>query len=171
MELNAAIQLIEKAVPYKVDNSQWADLGCGAGTFTIALSYLLGSGSRIFAIDKKRQSITSPNDVEIEFFQDDFLNTILPFSNLQGIMMANSFHYIKNKLLLVEKLSHHLRPDGQFIIVEYDTDRANQWVPYPLPFSQLNVLFNPHGFSSIEKIGEYNSVYNSNKMYACVISR
>ncbi|HOX84170.1 MAG TPA: hypothetical protein PLS08_14165, partial [Chryseolinea sp.] len=98
-------------------------------------------------------------------------NAIFPFSILDGIMMANSFHYIKDKPLLIEKLSRHLGSEGKLIIVEYDTDRANQCVPYPLPFNQLDVLFNQQGFNSIEKIGEYNSVYNSNKMYACVISR
>jgi hypothetical protein len=34
-------------------------------------------------------------------------------------------------------MKNYLGPDGQWIIVEYDTDKANTWVPFPLSFANL----------------------------------
>ena len=144
-------------------------LGCGSGTFTIALSHLLGERSKIYAVDKQMQNIQSSNDVEIEFIRADFSSDILPISNLDGILMANALHYVKDKSTFIDKIKDYLQVDGQLIIVEYEMEHANQWVPYPLPFHQLKNLFAKHGFNAIQKTGEYNSIYNSNKMYACVI--
>jgi len=171
MEIKEAITLIEGALPEKTDRAQWADLGCGSGTFTIALSYLLGDSSIIYAVDKQNQVIHSPTAVQIKFIKADFSVGNLPVSNLHGILMANSLHYIKDQSAFVEKLKNSLAADGRLIVVEYDTDSANQWVPYPLSFNKMKNLFSASGFSSIEKIGEYNSIYNANKMYAGVITR
>ncbi len=169
MEINEAIGLIEPALPAKISHSRWADLGCGNGIFTIALSHLLGNGSKIHAIDKQSQRIHSPTDVEIEFIKADFITDTLPISNMHGVLMANSLHYIKDQMVFVKKIKRHLRFDGQLIVVEYETDIPNQWVPYPLSFSKLKNLFSASGFNFIEKIGEHNSIYNGNKMYACVV--
>lgn len=169
MEINEAIRLIEPALPVNISHSRWADLGCGNGTFTIALSHLLGEGSIVYAIDKQSQTIHSPTAVEIEFIKRDFITGKLPISNLNGIIMANSLHYVKDQIAFVEKVKHPLRFDGQLIVVEYDTDMSNQWVPYPLSFGKLKNLFSNCGFNFIEKVGEYNSIYHGNKMYACVI--
>ena len=171
MDIKDAIKLIEGALPEKMRHARWADLGCGNGTFTIALSHLLGDESKIYAVDRQSQDIHLPAHVEIEFIKADFSKGALPFSNLDGILMANSLHYIKDKNVLVKKLNNYLKADGQVIVVEYDTAVANQWVPYPVPFDRIKDLFYANGLDTVEKIGEYNSVYNSNKMYACVLRR
>ncbi|MGH2647660.1 MAG: class I SAM-dependent methyltransferase, partial [Ginsengibacter sp.] len=88
---------------------------------------------------------------------------------LDGILMANSFHYVKDKNGLIEKLKSFLKSDGMFLIVEYDTDKANRWVQFPLSFKNLTSLFSNNGFGLIEKIGERSSVFGPQKMYASVI--
>src|SRR6187551_78831 len=167
MDIKEAIKLIEGALPEKVHHAQWADFGCGGGTFTIALSHLLGDESKIYAIDRQNQDIHSLTHAEIKFIKADFSNDPLPLSNLDGILMANSLHYIKDKNVLVRKIGNYLKADGQVIVVEYDTAVANQWVPYPMPFNEMKDFFYTNGFNTVEKIGEYNSIFNSNKMYAC----
>ncbi len=94
-----------------------------------------------------------------------------PFSSkeLDGILMANSFHYVKDKSRLIERLQSFLKSDGMFLIVEYDTGKANRWVPYPLSFENLTLLFENNGFSLIEKVGERSSIFGPQKMYASVI--
>jgi hypothetical protein len=55
-----------------------------------------------------------------------------------------------------------------FIVIEYETTRANQWVPYPLPFAALQQLFVNAGYKHIQKTGERKSLYQSGTMYVCL---
>jgi hypothetical protein len=49
--------------------------------------------------------------------------------------------------------------DALFLIVEYDMNNANRWVPYPLSFRYLKQLFQKSGYCLIEKLREYPSVF------------
>jgi ubiquinone/menaquinone biosynthesis C-methylase UbiE len=172
MEITEATALIEAALPEKRSKTTWADLGCGSGLFTAALSSLVGDESKIYAVDKEFQRTDFPESgIKIEFVKLDFISHPLPFSNLDGILMANSLHYVRDKIPFAEKLKMHLKATGQIIIVEYDTDQSNQWVPYPLSFERLKQFFLANGFKNIEKTGERQSIYRTGKMYACSIKR
>lgn len=146
----------------------WADLGCGDGLFSNALINLLEDESVIYAIDKT--NFTSINK-QIIFFKKDFENDELDLQILDGIMMINSLHFVKEKLKLLQKLKTYLKPTGVFLLGEYDTTISNRWVPYPLSFSDATKLFAEAGFNKIEKINEYQSVYNSSKIYSAYIYR
>lgn len=173
MLLKEAIHVIQPGFIGNISGEAWADLGCGSGVFTKALASLLGSASIIYAVDKEVQQIKTPEKsaAAIEFITLDFIYDSLPFSNLDGILMANALHYVKDKNSLIEKLKSHMKPDGRFLIVEYDTERANAWVPYPLTFDRLTEIFSTHGFDKVTKIGERKSIYRSDKMFACLIER
>lgn len=173
MKLTDAINLIKLGITRNTSNEVWADLGCGSGVFTKALASLLGSASTIYAIDKEVQQIKTPaeSSAAIKFIRSDFIHETLPFFDLDGILMANSLHYVKDKSSFIEKLKPHMKSDGRFVIVEYDTERANAWVPYPLTFDRLAEIFPAHGFDKVRKIGERKSIYRSDKMIACVVER
>lgn len=171
MKVTEAKALIESGFLEVAPKTTWADLGCGDGIFTKALAQQLGDGSTIYAVDKESQQITSPDvhKVKIEFIKLDFINDKLPFSNLDGVLMANSLHYVKDKSQFIDGVKKHMKSDGQWIIVEYDTERQNPWVPYPISFNNLVKAFVAAGFNQINKIGERKSIYGSAKMYACTI--
>lgn len=174
MELSEAISLLQNEDFLKQNPAYWADLGCGSGLFTFALAHLLKPGSTVQGLDKTLPRFNfdlQPAGVQIGSIQLDFVADELPFQNLDGILMANSLHYVQDKSLLIKKLSRHLKPDGQFLIVEYDTDAPLQhWVPYPMSFASLKRFFENLGFSSVQKLGERGSVFGGNKMYAALIS-
>lgn len=91
--------------------------------------------------------------------------------DLDGILMANSLHYVRDKLELIQKLSACLKPGGNFLIVEYDTDvPVSHWVPYPVSFSKLKQLFGVTGYGIVEKLGERKSAYGRANLYAAWIS-
>ena len=168
LKIVECIRLIESGLLEKVVNSTWADLGCGSGLFAKALASLLGNGSKIYAVDKVQQSIESNfNKVVIEFIKADIFNEPLTLSNLDGVLMANSLHYMKDKSSFFKKIKKLLKPNGQVIVVEYEMEKANAWVPYPISFNELEKLFSGNDFGSVVKIGERISIFNAQKMYAC----
>lgn len=162
-----ARSLIEKALPDKV-KSTWIDLGCGSGTFTYALADLLGDGSKIIAIDRLNQHLgTKRGKVELEFVQADFEMQNLMYEQLDGILIANALHFVKDHFRFIERIRPWLKHGGKLIIIEYDTDKGNQWVPFPLTYERTSQLLKDAGFVNIVKVGEKDSVYQSGKMFVC----
>jgi hypothetical protein len=51
---------------------------------------------------------------------------------------------------LLERVKGYLKPDGRLLIVEYNTDRGNLWVPHPLSFTAWQALARKVGFSHTE---------------------
>ena len=169
MRLADAITLIQAADISKASAATWADLGCGNGMFTYALAHLLAPYSTIYAVDRsvqRLQPVTSTN-VEVVFRQADFIREALSLPPLDGILMANSLHYVRDKASLVERLKTYLGDNGMFIIVEYDTLKANPWAPYPVDSASLQQLFSVAGFTTMKRLGERPSVYHHCTLYAC----
>jgi SAM-dependent methyltransferase len=170
MQLPEAISLIQKGIVPHSSPQTWADLGAGNGLFSAALSSILLPGSTIYAVDLNKQP-NLQHHPSIIFHQADFAKDKLPVPALDGILMANSLHYVQEQAACIQQLKTYLRNyAGVFILIEYDTDSRNQWVPYPVSFARAQTIFGNAGFSKIEKIGERPSVYRSNSMYAALIS-
>ncbi|WHZ06348.1 MAG: hypothetical protein OJF59_000101 [Cytophagales bacterium] len=150
----------------------WADLGCGSGVFTEALAAYLPNGSTITAIDKAAQQVPKKmgDSVNVDFKIYDFEKDRLPLRQLDGILLANSFHFIRDKEALILKLEPCFTHHPTFLLVEYDRDQANPWVPYPIPFEKLKTLFTKLNYHQIEKIGTQKSAYGG-AMYASLISK
>lgn len=174
MQLHDAIAFIQNEYFQEPEQpAVWADLGCGSGLFTHALSNCLIPGSTIYAVDKKNplKSGITENGIEIIALQSDFEKDDMNMKKLDGILLANSLHYVKDKLLLIGRLKRYLKGSPRFLIVEYDTDTPiRQWVPYPVSFSALKGLFKKAGFSTCCKLGERPSLFGRNGMYAALLS-
>lgn len=174
MELSEAIQLIRSDHFSLQNNAEWADLGCGNGLFTFALAHLLANGSTVYGVDKnpvKFDSLVPPEGIRILSMQLDFVADALPMRDLDGILMANSLHYVRDKPALIGKLTGVLKPGGRFLVVEYDTDvPVPRWVPYPVSFQSLNRLFENAGYASVGKLGERPSVFGRANLYAALVA-
>ena len=60
--------------------------------------------------------------------------------------MANSLHFQRDKDPALRLIGSYLRPGGRFILVEYDVDHGNLWVPHPLSFSTWAAVAQGNGF-------------------------
>jgi ubiquinone/menaquinone biosynthesis C-methylase UbiE len=151
----------------------WADLGCGEGLFTRALANLLNPASTIFAIDKTPvlNSSMLSNGTMIKSVAADFERDDLPFAQADGILMANSLHYVQRKEQFIRKLLPQCKNNVIIIIVEYETRLANTWVPYPISFSRLGQLLTTTGFRAITQIGKHHSVYSSGFIYSALATK
>jgi len=171
MELSQAIELITRGVT-STQLSTWADLGSGAGVFTHALASLLVKGSTIYAIDTDPHvlmKISAPPDVQLHKLVADFEKDAINLPQLDGILLANSLHFVKDKAAFIKKAAAWLEPGGCIIIVEYNTNKANRWVPYPISFVDAQKLFSSLECSA-ELIGEAGSTYNKEGMYGVKVN-
>ncbi|WP_342089410.1 class I SAM-dependent methyltransferase [Dyadobacter sp. OTU695] len=150
----------------------WLDLGCGTGTFTEALATMLPAHSKITGVDKSNQQLPPQmgNQVSIKFIEADFETKALEVPGLDGILMANSLHFIRDKESLIRRLEQHFSKGRRFLIVEYDTTSSNTWVPYPIDFKGLKSLFDRVGTYSISKLGERRSLYGSAMLYGALVA-
>lgn len=148
----------------------WADLGAGTGTFTKALAKLVGTTGIVYAVDRDKRALEqlAQNNPSIAIHQQDF-TAPLALKNLDGILMANSLHFVRQQRQLLESLSTHLKSSGKFVIIEYNIARANPWVPFPLSFERLKELARQVGFSEAIKVATKPSRYHR-EMYVAVMT-
>lgn len=72
--------------------------------------------------------------------------------------MANSLHFVADKTKLIKQLENIFKGNPKFLIVEYDTMKASQWVPYPISYQKLNQEFNQLGYRT-DKLAEMPSKF------------
>lgn len=132
----------------------WADFGSGKGAFTLALAELIGPDGIIYSIDKNssalRQQEHSMNTrfpgLMVHFLESDYTQPLdLPL--LDGAVIANALHFQREKDSVVQSIRAHLKSKGRLLLVEYNVNRGNPWVPYPLSYNAWQVLASRNGFA------------------------
>jgi ubiquinone/menaquinone biosynthesis C-methylase UbiE len=133
----------------------WADFGAGSGAFTLALRELIGPEATIYAVDKDRGALQRlesahrsrfPSADHLIPLNQDFSHP-LDLPALDGVLMANSLHYFKDKEKILRHVREFLKPNGALLLVEYNVDSGNLWVPHPLSFGTYRILGPRAGFS------------------------
>lgn len=175
MRIEEAIEFIRHKDLSTGGPSVWADLGCGSGTFTTALAHFLEPGSVIHAVDLELAAnlqIPVPAGITVETQELDFVKEGWPFTALDGIVLGNALHYVKDQSAFIKKIDRYLKPDGRLLLVEYNTDKpVPKWVPYPLSYPSLEKLFKSHGYPHVEMIKTRSSVYGNADLYTAIIRR
>ena len=133
----------------------WADFGAGSGAFTLALRELVGPHANIYAVDKDQRALRELEKAHREKFttsqnihtlRADFSGA-LSLPPLDGIVMANSLHYFKDWEKILRHVRSFLKLHGALLLVEYNVDLGNPWVPYPLSFETYRLLAPRAGFT------------------------
>lgn len=169
MELSVAVRLVESGIDRTLSSQTWADLGAGSGLFTRALASVISSGT-IYAVDKGNMPLMEINDlVQIQKIIKDFTHENFRLDLCDGILMANSLHYVADKSTFIRRIKRMLKTQGVLIIIEYERDTSNSWVPYPIRFQELKKIAIECGFTSCMKIGEESSVFDQVVMYSALM--
>lgn len=152
----------------------WADLGSGAGAFTLALADLLGPGAHLYSVDRDRRALREQEaemrlrfpQVTVDYVEADFTGK-LTLPPLDGILMANSLHFVRDKAPVLAQLRSYLRPSGRLLLVEYNAERGNLWVPYPLTYPSWEKFSQQHGFTQTRLLSTVPSRF-LREMYAAL---
>ena len=158
MKISEATALLRTSMIEWARPQSWCDLGCGSGTFTLALAQLLASGSTIHAIDLDPRALGEIPDqyhgVAVRKVLGDLQSPGLNLPSVDGILMANSLHFIQDQHLFLTRL---LSVTDCFMIVEYERSKPSSWVPYPVGFERLFQLFSVIGVARVEKLATRRS--------------
>ena len=158
----------------------WGDLGAGEGAFTLALAELLPAGSVIHAVDKDARALAENQHAFARFAPGretpalqahvaDFTKR-LDLPALDGIVMANSLHFVRDKGLLLARVREMLKPGAPLLLVEYDADTGNPWVPYPLSFETWKTVASANGFGEPRLLGSEPSRF-LRRIYSAAAAR
>lgn len=163
-----AVDFLKKGI--KLEQGTWLDLGAGNGIFSKALAELLLPDSKIYALDKDPSvlNISNPNpSTQIIKIQAAF-NDLPDLPEFDGILMANVLHYVASPIPFLQNLLKLLRPNGSIVLVEYDMESSNPWVPYPIPFQKWKTISSEAGLSAPEIFNKRISRYRQGTIYAAI---
>ena len=177
MDVRDAARLIAPGVSGRV----WVDLGAGRGTFTMALATLLGPAGHVYAFERDAGAIDAlerlprrrghDERAHIHVIRADFAETPLSLEGVDGILMANSLHYVPDDehAPLLRRLAHALHENGVILVIEYDNRPRSRWVPFPISFDRLASVAQDAGLSTPALIGRRESAFGGT-MYAAQIA-
>jgi ubiquinone/menaquinone biosynthesis C-methylase UbiE len=167
------VRLLRDGVPA---GGVWADLGSGGGAFTLALADLLGPGGTIYSVDRdggalRRQEVAIRArfpDVVVSYIEADYTKR-MELPALDGVVMANSLHFQRNrrKSDVLRFVYDWLKPSGRLLVVEYNTDRGNLWVPHPFSYDTWERITAEHGFAGTRLLATRPS-RNLREIYSAV---
>jgi ubiquinone/menaquinone biosynthesis C-methylase UbiE len=120
---------------------RWLELGAGEGAFTLALADLLGTRGEITTVDRDARALRHGQDavrgrfpgVALALAPGDFTRG-LPPGPFDGVLAANSLHFVADRRGVLASIRERLAEAGRLVVVEYDADRGNPWVPHPFSF-------------------------------------
>lgn len=171
-----AVELIRPAIN---GGTRWADLGAGTGTFTRALAELLDDAATIIAVDRDADVLSVLRDrsrnqhagpairLAVGDLGDLAACEALTEAPLDGVLVANALHYLSDPVPTLIALLELSRPGARVVIIEYESRRANPWVPYPLPANRLAGAVRRAGLVGLEVVSTRPSAYRS-EMYCAV---
>ncbi len=122
---------------------KWLELGAGAGAFTLALADLLGPDADIVAVDRDSGELRRLTEtvtkrfpaIKLQTVEADFDRRFDPGPRVfDGLLAANALHFVAHPTAVIGRLHASLRPGARILVVEYDGDTGNPWVPHPFSF-------------------------------------
>ena len=103
-----------------------ADIGCGIGYFTFALSEAVGNGGLVYALDIEPKML---DDIKTRVAESDIKNIIpivtkeyeliLEDDSVETALICTVMHEIKMREKFLKEANRILRSDGKIIIIEW----------------------------------------------------
>ena len=143
---------------------RWLELGAGQGAFTLALADLLGPGGHILTSDRDERALRVAASAVRRRFPETNLETRafdftdgIPYGPFDGVLAANTLHFVADRDPTLRAIRFSIRPGGRLVVVEYDADRGNPWVPHPFSFERWRTEAVRAGYAEPRLLGRVPS--------------
>jgi ubiquinone/menaquinone biosynthesis C-methylase UbiE len=176
MQQPEMVALIRDGVPGP--GGIWADLGAGTGNFSWALAKLIGPEGAIYAVDRDGKAIRQLHE---RIARDDPGAAIIPLQAdithpldlpaLNGVLLANALHFIRDQKAALALAAGYLRPGGHLLLVEYDLRAPLPWTPFPVSFDRFQLLAAEAGLAAPITIGRRVSPSSGVAMFTAMALR
>jgi ubiquinone/menaquinone biosynthesis C-methylase UbiE len=123
-----------------------ADIGAGTGYFTVYLSAMVGDEGRVYAVDteqamldhlKQRREINQKVVVPILAEPRD---PKLPAGEIDLILIANTWHHIRDRSHYLPLLRRALNPGGRVVVIDYREGKLPVGPPPQEKVARANVI-------------------------------
>ena len=108
-----------------VSRGDWvADVGAGAGYYSLRLADLAGAEGRVFAEDISTSGwlnarVKAFNLHNVEVVKGEVDDPKLPADRLAAVLIVDSYHHFTNYTAMLDKIRHALKPGGRLVIADY----------------------------------------------------
>jgi len=113
--------------------SRVADVGCGAGEFSVILSHIVGTPGKVFCediVDQKdwglrlaKSNLKKQHVKNAVVIHGDDDNPKLPQGSLDAVLIVNAYHEMTAHEAILGHVRASLKPGGTFILMEGIWDR------------------------------------------------
>ena len=95
----------------------------------------------------------------------------LGLPDLDGALLANSLHFIRDQPAVLRAVAARLKPGGRLVVAEYAVDEPLRYVPYPVPFSRFAALAVELGLAAPALVGRRRSPSSGVEIYVGVVAQ
>jgi precorrin-6B methylase 2 len=102
-----------------------ADIGCHEGYMTLKLADVVGIGGRVYAIDIEASRLSKLSEhlrregiQQVTVVKAEGDDTGLPAGPLDGVLILDGYHEMKNHAHILQRINMSLRPGGRLVICE-----------------------------------------------------
>ncbi len=138
-----------------------ADLGAGAGYFTLKLSPLVGKSGKVLAIDVRTFPLLfvwirtlRRGEYNVKLIQGEPENSRLP-DRVNAVLVVNTYHELTARPKILDQISRCLVPGGRLVIVDRGPPEAGQRSAAPegheLPLSSAEHDVSQAGFDVLQR--------------------
>jgi ubiquinone/menaquinone biosynthesis C-methylase UbiE len=118
------------------NGSRVADVGCGAGEFSVILSRVVGSTGRVYCEDIVDQKDWGLRMAKANLKKQHVKNAVvihgnpddpkLPEGTLDAVLIVNAYHEMPQYQAMLQHIRESLKPGGRFVVVDNRPFRTAQ---------------------------------------------
>ncbi len=142
------------------------DLGSGAGYFALKLSRTVGSRGEVIAVDIRRLPLAFlrirallQRRWNLRIVRSEPNDPHLPLGSVDAILIANTYHELNNRRMILARAFQALRSGGRLVIVDRgpeeatEGDAAGGHHELPLAMAESDLL--EAGFDLVSRAGRF----------------